>query len=123
MLVAGVAVQGFAESLISPRYLEYFSVLAPKGEEADLPAGSRYLYSFFAAVAGFVLSGVLLDRYCPEPKTLPTGLDAVERAAYYQHASTIWLYFIAIGILTAVALRVFVWVTEDRDRARGGAGQ
>ncbi len=121
-LVAGVALQGFAESLISPRYLEYFSLLAPKGEEGTY-LGFAYLYSFFAAVAGFVLSGVLLDRYCPDPKTLPAGLDAVQRAAYYQNASTIWLYFIAIGIATALALRAFAWWFEERGLGTAPSGQ
>ncbi len=121
-LVAGVALQGFAESLISPRYLEYFSLLAPKGEEGTY-LGFAYLYSFFAAVAGFVLSGVLLDRYCPDPKTLPAGLDAAQRAAYYQDASTIWLYFIAIGIATALALRAFAWWFEERGLGTAPSGQ
>ncbi len=122
MLVAGVALQGFAESLISPRYLEYFSLLAPKGEEGTY-LGFAYLYSFFAAVAGFMLSGVLLDRYCPDPKTLPAGLDAVQRAAYYQDASTIWLYFIAIGVATALALRAFAWWFEERGPGPAPSGQ
>jgi dipeptide/tripeptide permease len=113
MLILGIAVQGFAESFISPRYLEYFSLLAPKGEEAAY-MGFGYLYSFFAAIAGFILSGVLLDKYCPDPRTLPAGLTELQRAAYYQGANRIWFYFIGIGILTAVTLRVFVWVTEDR---------
>ena len=33
MMVVGIAFQGFAESFISPRYLEFFSLQAPKGEE------------------------------------------------------------------------------------------
>ena len=122
MLIAGVALQGFAESLISPRYLEYFSVLAPKGEEGTY-LGFAYLYSFFAAVAGFVLSGVLLDRYCPDPKSLPAGLSAVQHEAYYQHASTIWLYFIAIGTATALALRAFAWWFEERGPSAARSGQ
>jgi dipeptide/tripeptide permease len=113
MLILGIALQGFAESFISPRYLEYFSLQAPKGEEGAY-LGFGYLYAFFAAIAGFVLSGVLLDMYCPDPKTLPAGLSALQRAAYYQHANRIWLYFIGIGLLSAAALRVFVWLTEER---------
>ena len=33
MMVAGIVVQALAECFISPRYLEYFSLQAPKGEE------------------------------------------------------------------------------------------
>ena len=114
MLMLGITLQGFAESFISPRYLEYFSFQSPKGEEGAY-LGFAYLYSFFAAVIGFALSGVLLDKYCPDPKTLPATLSSVERAAYYQNAHHIWYYFIAIGILTALALLVFARVTASRE--------
>lgn len=114
MLMLGITLQGFAESFISPRYLEYFSLQSPKGEEGAY-LGFAYLYSFFAAVIGFALSGVLLDKYCPDPKTLPATLSSVERAAYYQNAHHIWYYFIAIGILTALALLVFARVTASRE--------
>ena len=114
MLVLGIMLQGFAESFISPRYLEYFSLQSPKGEEGAY-LGFAYLYSFFAAVIGFALSGFLLDKYCPDPKILPAGLSSVERAAYYQNAHHIWYYFIAIGILTALALLVFARVTARRE--------
>jgi dipeptide/tripeptide permease len=119
MLVLGIMLQGFAESFISPRYLEYFSLQSPRGEEATY-LGFAYLYSFFAAIAGFALSGVLLDTYCPDPKSLPAGLSALERAARYQDAHHIWYYFIAIGLLAAVALLVFALVTERRGRQVGG---
>ncbi len=114
-LVVGIALQGFAESFISPRYLEYFSRLAPKGEEG-VYLGFSYLYSFFAAIAGFILSGYLLDRYCPDPKTLPAGLTAIERALYYEHAYQIWYYFIAIGLFAAASLLVFAFVTQRNDK-------
>jgi MFS family permease len=102
-------------SFISPRYLEYFSRLAPKGEEG-VYLGFSYLYSFFAAIAGFILSGYLLDRYCPDPKTLPAGLTAIERALYYEHAYQIWYYFIAIGLFAAASLLVFAFVTQRNDK-------
>lgn len=117
MLVLGIALQGFAESFISPRYLEYFSLQAPKGEEGAY-LGFAYLYAFFAAIPGFFLSGVLLERYCPDPRTLPAGLTQVQRLAYYQGAYKIWYYFIGIGILTTLALWVFSRVTEDRGPRR-----
>jgi dipeptide/tripeptide permease len=117
MLLLGTALQGLAECFISPRYLEYFSLQSPKGEEGTY-LGFAYLYSFFAAIAGFVLSGILLDMYCPDPKTLPTAASAAEKAAYYQHAHYIWFYFIGIGLLTAVAVLVFALMTERRRRRR-----
>jgi len=114
-LVIGIALQGFAESFISPRYLEYFSLQAPKGEEGAY-LGFSYLYSFFAAIAGFILSGYLLERYWPDPKTLPAGLTALERASRYQDAHQIWYYFIAIGIFTAACLLLFTYTTRRNDR-------
>jgi len=119
-LVIGIALQGFAESFISPRYLEYFSLQAPKGEEGTY-LGFAYLYSFFAAIAGFILSGFLLDTYCPDPKTLPAGLTAVQKAVYYQDAHMIWYYFIGIGLVAAFALLVFAAITERSDRAKSAS--
>jgi len=119
-LVIGIALQGFAESFISPRYLEYFSLQAPKGEEGTY-LGFAYLYSFFAAIAGFILSGFLLDTYCPDPKTLPAGLTAVQKAVYYQDAYMIWYYFIGIGLVAAFALLVFAAITERSDRAKSAS--
>ncbi|MCX6136515.1 MAG: MFS transporter [Ignavibacteriales bacterium] len=118
-LIVGIALQGFAESFISPRYLEYFSLQAPKGEEGTY-LGFGYLYSFFAAIAGFILSGFLLDKYCPDPKTLPAGLTAIQRAAYYQDAGHIWYYFIGIGLVTACSLLIYTSVVNRNDAFKAG---
>jgi dipeptide/tripeptide permease len=117
MMIAGIAIQGLAECFISPRFLEYFSLQAPKGEEGAY-LGFSHLHSFFSALAGFIMSGYLLDRYCPDPKTLPAGLTAVERQAYYADANTIWYYFAAIGMAAAVALFVFRIAVNRMDSAR-----
>ena len=66
MMVVGIVFQGIAETFISPRYLEYFSLQAPKGEEG-LYLGFSHLDSFFSSILGFGLSGVLLSKYCPDP--------------------------------------------------------
>ncbi|MBI5500207.1 MAG: MFS transporter [Deltaproteobacteria bacterium] len=117
MMIAGIALQGLAECFISPRFLEYFSLQAPKGEEGTY-LGFSHLHSFFAALAAFFMSGFLLEEYCPDPKTLPEGLSAAERAAYYAQAHHIWYYFIAIGFTAAVALVVFRLVTRRIDARR-----
>ena len=49
MMIIGIAIQGLAECFISPRFLEYFSVQAPKGEEG-LYLGFSHLHSFFSAL-------------------------------------------------------------------------
>ena len=114
MMIVGIAIQGLAECFISPRFLEYFSFQAPKGEEG-LYLGFSHLHSFLSAIIGFSMSGFLLDKYCPNPDTLPAGLTEVQRAAYYTDAHYIWYYFVAIGLLSAVSLFVFRLVTNRID--------
>jgi dipeptide/tripeptide permease len=114
MMITGIAIQGLAECFISPRFLEYFSLQAPKGEEG-LYLGFSHLHSFISAILGFISSGFLLDAYCPDPKTLPTGLTEIQRAAVYADAHIIWYYFIGVGLVSAVSLVIFKFVTEKRD--------
>lgn len=121
MMIVGIALQGLAECFISPRFYEYFSFQAPRGEEG-VYLGMSHLHSFFSALVGFTMSGFLLDSYCPDPKTLPVGLSPAERAAYYEHAHHIWYYFAAIGAAAALSLFIFREVTTRRDR-RGSGGK
>jgi len=114
MMIVGIGIQGLAECFISPRFLEYFSFQAPKGEEG-VYLGFSHLHSFFSALIGFIMSGFLLDSYCPDPKTLPAGITEIERATYYADAHLIWYYFLAIGLVAAIALLVFKYVTERID--------
>lgn len=111
MMILGIAIQGLAECFISPRFLEYFSFQAPKGEEG-VYLGFSHLHSFFSALAGFILSGFLLDAYCPDPKTLPAGISAAEKAAYYANAHNIWFVFLGIGFVSAIALYIFRNITQ-----------
>ncbi|MDX2419121.1 MAG: MFS transporter, partial [Xanthomonadales bacterium] len=67
MMIVGSVFQGLAESFISPRFLEFFSLQAPKGEEA-MYLGFSHLHSFISSILGFGLSGYLLDAYCPDPR-------------------------------------------------------
>ena len=117
MLIIGIAIQGLAECFISPRFLEYFSFLAPKGEEG-VYLGFSHLHSFISALVGFIMSGFLLDKYCPDPKTLPAGLTEIQKAVYYQDAHVIWYYFLAIGFVAAIALYIFKYVTERIDNKK-----
>lgn len=114
MMIIGIAIQGLAECFISPRFLEYFSFQAPKGEEG-VYLGFSHLHSFFSALIGFIMSGFLLDKYCPDPKTLPVGISEIERASYYSNAHVIWFYFLAIGFVAAISLWIFKIITEKID--------
>jgi hypothetical protein len=118
MMVVGIAIQGLAACFISPRFLEYFSVHAPKGEEGTC-LGFSHLHSFISALAGFIMSGFLLDAYCRDPNTLPAGISAAERATYYAHAHHIWYYFTVIGATSAFALGLFWAITNSIDAKKG----
>ena len=52
MMIAGIVIQALAECFISPRYLEYFSLQAPKGEEG-MYLGFSHLHSFLSSIFGF----------------------------------------------------------------------
>jgi dipeptide/tripeptide permease len=114
MLIAGIVLQGLAECFISPRYLEFFSLQAPKGQEG-MYLGFGHLHSFFATLLGFGLSGYLLDIYCPDPKTLTP--DQLVHA--YDNANYIWYYFTAIGSMSAIALYVYTLVVKRLDGRKG----
>ena len=114
MMVVGIAFQGLAESFISPRFLEYFSVQAPKGEEG-LYLGFSHLHSFISSLLGFSLSGVLLDRYCPAPEKFAT---VAEWELAKANAHYIWFVFVAIAAVAAVSLIIFGMVTRRIDARR-----
>ncbi len=111
MMIAGIIVQGIAECFISPRYLEYFSLQAPKGEEG-LYLGFSHLHSFLSSILGFGISGYLLTAYAPDPLTL-TSEQLVHA---YDHSHYIWYYFAAIGLIAAIALLIYRWVFDKRDK-------
>jgi len=142
MMIVGIGIQGLAECFISPRFLEYFSLQAPKGEEGTY-LGFSHLHSFISALAAFFMSGYLLDAYCPNPEKLFAGGEAalqvaafnaaagLDKAYYffmpqgfvdtdpkgvYENAHHIWYYFIAIGSTAAVALFIFRLVVNRIDR-------
>lgn len=111
MMIAGIVFQALGETFISPRFLEYFSLQSPKGEEG-LYLGFSHLHSFLANLLGFISSGYLLERYCPK---LPDTATVAERAAAYSHAHYIWYYYAAVGIVAALALVVYSKVTKKVD--------
>jgi hypothetical protein len=106
----GIVIQGLAECFISPRYLEFFSVQAPKGEEG-LYLGFSHLHSFLSSLLGFGISGYLLTKYCPDPRTLTP--DQIPTA--YADANILWYYFAGIGFVAAVALYLYAAVTRMLD--------
>lgn len=110
MMIIGIAFQGLAESFISPRFLEYFSLQAPKGEEG-LYLGFSHLHSFISSLLGFISSGFLLERYCPDPLTL----TETEKLTAYDQAHYIWFFFVGIALVSAISLIIYGFVTKKLD--------
>ena len=114
MMVVGIVFQGLAETFISPRFLEYFSLQAPKGEEG-LYLGFSHLHSFLSSIFGFGLSGFLLSKYCPEPTLFASHEEWLAASA---NAHYIWYYFAGIGLIAAIALLIFAKTTEFIDKKK-----
>ncbi|MBC8423377.1 MFS transporter [bacterium] len=126
MMIIGIAIQGLAECFLSPKWLEFASLQAPAGKEGTF-LGFAHMNTFFAWIFGFLFSGYLLSKYCPEPGTL----DPVTRAAHtaalagqgpmpeaYAHAHYLWYAYVGVGMISLVALLIFIAVTKKADRAR-----
>jgi MFS family permease len=111
MMIVGIVFQGLAESFISPRFLEYFSLQAPKGEEA-MYLGFSHLHSFISSILGFGLSGYLLDAYCPDPRKFASH-EAWQAAAGNAHY--IWYVFAAIALVSAISLVIYGKVVRYSD--------
>ena len=86
MMVIGISIQGFSECFLSPKYLEYASKQAPEGQEG-LYLGFAHMNTFFAWLFGFILSGFLLEWYCPDPKLL-SAADQAQRLAVIAEGPT-----------------------------------
>jgi dipeptide/tripeptide permease len=124
MMVAGIALQGFAECFLSPKYLEFASRQAPKGREG-LYLGYAHMNTFFAWLFGFVFSGYLLKAYCPDPRTLSPDAQARHALALagkgpmpteYAHAHYLWYAYALVGLVSLVAMIAFIAVTRSLDR-------
>ncbi len=111
MMIVGIVFQGLAETFISPRYLEYFSLQAPKGEEG-LYLGFSHLHSFLSSILGFGLSGYLLTKYCPDPLLFDTH-EEWQAAAVNAHY--IWYYFVGIASVAAISLIIYGQVVKRID--------
>ena len=110
MMILGIAMQAIAECFISPRFLEYFSLQSPKGEEG-LYLGFSHLHSFFSYLLAFLMGGFLLDKYCPDPRLFSS---AEAYAAATEHAHYIWYVFVGVGLLSALALFIYGKVTREK---------
>ena len=117
MMIVGIGFQGLAETFISPRFLEYFSLQAPKGEEG-LYLGFSHLHSFLSSILGFVMSGFLLEKYCPDPRLFESREEWTQAAG---NAHYIWLYFVGIAMISAIALIIYGYVVRSIDKRKAQA--
>jgi MFS family permease len=117
MMIVGIVFQGLAEAFISPRFLEYFSVQAPKGEEG-MYLGFSHLHSFISSILGFGLSGFLLSKYCPDPTQFANRAEWEQASA---HAHYIWYYFVVIAAVSAIALIIYGNITRKMDAEKVAA--
>jgi dipeptide/tripeptide permease len=121
-IVLGIGLQGLAECFLSPRYLEFASKQAPPGQEG-LYMGYSHVNVFFAWFFGFILSGYLLDAFCPDPAKLSAADQAMRVAALagqgsmpaaYAHAHVIWWVFASVGVAAFIALMMMLKRSEPR---------
>lgn len=110
MLIVGIVFQALAECFISPRYFEYFSLQAPKGEEG-LYLGFSQFDTFLSSILAFGLSGFLMSKYCPDPAEFATRAEWEAASA---NAHYIWFWFAGIGVISAIALLVYAKVTTAK---------
>ena len=124
-LIIGIAFQALAECFISPRFLEYFSLQSPKGEEG-LYLGFSHLHSFVSSLVGFIVAGVLLDAFCPDPKSerFANSVNfAADYAAATANAHYLWYVFFAIGFVSAIALVIYARVIKRNDAKKALASE
>jgi dipeptide/tripeptide permease len=126
MMVIGIAIQGFAECFLSPKYLEYASRQAPAGREG-LYLGYAHLNTFFAWLFGFIFAGYMLKAFCPDPKSLPEAvqlqhsqwlLGQASIPDAYAHAHYLWYAFTIVGAISFVLMLVYVFVTRRADASK-----
>jgi dipeptide/tripeptide permease len=126
MMIIGISIQGLAECFLSPKWLEFASLQAPKGKEGTF-LGFAHMNTFFAWIFGFAFSGYLLSKYCPEPGSLDAATQAAHQAALlgqgpmpeaYAHAHYLWYAYMGVGLFSLVALLVFIVVTKKLDAGK-----
>jgi dipeptide/tripeptide permease len=129
MVIIGIAMIGLAECFLSPKFMEFASKQAPEGQVAQY-MGFQNLSSSIAWFFGFLISGFLLDWYCPDPGKLSSAAHAQWEAAIasggampdaYARAHYIWYAFFGLGQCAFAALMAFKLVTNAIDRKRSAS--
>ncbi|HNQ89778.1 MAG TPA: MFS transporter [Verrucomicrobiota bacterium] len=123
-MIVGIAIQGFAECFLSPKYLEFASKQAPPGREG-LYLGFAHLNTFFAWLFGFIFAGYMLKAFCPDPRTLSPAIQAqhaqwlagqAAMPSVYAHAHYLWYAFAGVGVVSLALMGVYLVWTRRVDR-------
>jgi dipeptide/tripeptide permease len=131
MMVIGISIQGLAECFLSPKYLEFASKQAPEGKEGTF-LGFAHINTFFAWMFGFIFSGYLLSRYCPKPDTLSEEVQQAHALALagegplpeaYSQAHYLWYAYFGVGMISLIALVIFIAVTRRIDAKRAAQAE
>ncbi len=129
MMIIGITIQGLAECFLSPKWLEFASFQAPPGKEGTF-LGFAHMNTFFAWIFGFIFSGFLLQKYCPEPGTLEPAVRAAHDAALlgqgpmpveYAHAHYLWYAYVGVGLISLTLLLIFMAVTKKIDEGKAAS--
>ena len=125
-MVLGIAITGFAECFLSPKYLEFASRQAPPGREG-LYLGFAHMNTFFAWLFGFIFAGYLLKAFCPDPSSLPAEVKAqhaqwlagqAAMPAAYAHAYYLWYAFAGVGVLSFLLMLLYIaWTRRAEPKA------
>ena len=130
MMVIGIAIQGLAECFLSPKWLEFASMQAPKGKEGTF-LGFAHMNTFFAWIFGFIFSGFLLRAYCPVPATLSAAEQAQHAAfiagkaampAAYAQAHYLWYAYAIVGATSFVLMLIYIFSCNRIDARRTQEG-
>lgn len=105
MIALFITVFSFGEAFYSPRVYEYAASIAPKGQEASYAALS-YVPMLLGKVLTGLISGALLERYCPE-----TGP---------RHSDAMWLTVALYATIAPVGLIAFRKMIRVREAGREG---
>lgn len=122
--IAALFVLTVGEVIWSPRLQEYTAAIAPEGQEGVYLGLSMIPY-FVAKTIVSLLSGHMLDRWCPEfPEGEPSMGERIASGTvtFWDSPSAMWLILGIVGLLGAmIALALRGWFTRGAHFERHAA--
>ena len=100
-IIAGLAVFSIGEMTQAPRYYEYISDLAPKGQQG-LFQGYAFLPVAIAWIIGGPFGGWLYANYAKQSST----------------PETVWFVIFGVGVIATILMAIYNSVVENRKQKR-----